>query len=311
MVTHYINLVIHGLNKEEAIFEANPLDLVVIILNWNKPELTRKAVDSVKIPHSLNGQIIVADNGSSGDCLERLKGIPGIDLLPLRHNYGFAQGYNLAVAYAQETYQPRYLLLLNNDAQVEEKALEILYSQRERSDILSPKIYYSDKKILWACGGKLRLWQGWAKNIGQGEADRGQHDRQERIDFASGCALWLDSKVLNKVQLFAPEFVSYFEDVDFCYRAQKVGFWILYVPGAKVYHEVSQTGGDEYGLQQSRTRWRNRLLMVFRNGRPSEKFLFFFLVLPWVIVRDSFRYLRMKKYEELREAFLGLIQRSG
>ncbi len=284
------------------------MDLVVIILNWNKPELTRKAIDSVKIPFSFDGQIIVADNGSSEDSIEKLKRIPGIELLLLKHNYGFAQGYNLAVAYAQEKYQVRYLLLLNNDAQLEEKALENLYSQREHADILSPKIYYGDKKTLWACGGKLRLWQGWAKNIGQGEADRGQHDRQERIDFASGCALWLDSKVLNKVRLFAPEFVSYFEDVDFCYRAQKAGFRILYVPGALVYHEVSQSGGDEYGLLQSRTRWRNRLLMVFRNGRSSEKFLFFFLVLPWVIARDSFRYLRMKKYKELREAFLGLIQ---
>jgi GT2 family glycosyltransferase len=291
--------------------ETNPLDLVVIILNWNKPELTRKAVDSVKIPSFLDGQIIVADNGSSGDCLEMLKGIPGIALLPLKQNYGFAQGYNLAVAYAQERCLPRYIFLLNNDAQLEEKALENLYSQRERADILSPKIYYGDKKTLWACGGKLRLWQGWTKNIGQGEADQGQHDRQERIDFASGCALWLDSKVLNKVRLFAPEFVSYFEDVDFCCRAQKASFRILYVPGAKVYHEVSQTGGDEYGLQQSRIRWRNRLLMVFRNGRLPEKFLFLFLILPGVIGRDSFRYLRMKKYKELREAFLGLIRMAG
>ncbi|MGC1401703.1 MAG: glycosyltransferase, partial [Thermodesulfobacteriota bacterium] len=115
------------------------MDLAVIILNWNKPELTRKAVDAVKIPSSLDGQIIVADNGSSDDSVEMLKGVPGIDLLSLKQNYGFAQGYNLAVSYAQERYQARYLLLLNNDAQLEEKAIENLYSQRERADILSPK----------------------------------------------------------------------------------------------------------------------------------------------------------------------------
>jgi GT2 family glycosyltransferase len=285
-----------------------PLDVIVIILNWNKPELSRKAVESVRIPSSLEGQIIVADNGSSDDSLEVFKGIVGIDVLPLDCNYGFAQGYNLAVDYARKKYRPRYLLLLNNDAQLEEKALENLYSQRERGDILSPKIYYGDRKTLWACGGKLRLRQGRAKNIGQGEADQGQYDRQEEVDFASGCALWLDSRVLDKVPLFAPEFVSYFEDVDFCYRAAKAGFRIRFVPEAVVYHEVSRTGGNEFGLHQSRIRWRNRLLMVLRNGQPADKFFFSFLVLPGLIGRDSFRYLRLKKYRELQEAFKGLIQ---
>ncbi|MBA4394691.1 MAG: hypothetical protein C0407_14160 [Desulfobacca sp.] len=59
------------------------MDVIIIFLNWNKPELSRKAVDSVKIPPTINGQIILADSGSSDDSLEIFKGIPGIDVFPL------------------------------------------------------------------------------------------------------------------------------------------------------------------------------------------------------------------------------------
>ncbi|MGC1404376.1 MAG: hypothetical protein WA974_15770 [Thermodesulfobacteriota bacterium] len=55
--------------------------------------------------------------------------------------------------------RPANLLLLNNDAQLGEKTLEILYARREQAEILVPKIYYGDRKTLWACGGALRLWQ--------------------------------------------------------------------------------------------------------------------------------------------------------
>ena len=264
-------------------------------------------MDSVFIPPGIRGKVLVADNGSSDDSLEILKKIPDVDLLSLDRNYGFALGYNLAVSYAKKKYRPGYLLLLNNDAQLDQKTLEILNLHRDQAEILAPKIYYGDKKTLWACGGEVRLWQGWARNIGQGEADQGQYDQPGAIDFASGCALWLDARVLEKEALFAPEFISYFEDVDFCFRTRKAGFRIRFVPEAVVYHEVGQTAGDEFGLQQSRIRWRNRLLMVLRNGRRIEKAVFCFLVLPALILRDSFRYLRLKKYRELEQAFKGLI----
>ena len=283
------------------------MDLAVIILNWNQPHLTVKAIESVKIPSNFQGQIIVADNGSTDDSLEVFKKVPGIDVIPLDRNYGFARGYNMAVAYTQKKYQPDYLLLLNNDAQLHQNALEILYSQREQAEVLSPKIYYGDKETLWACGGRVRIRKGWAKNIGQGESDHGQCDHPEEIDFASGCALWLDSRVLVGEALFAPEFVSYFEDVDFCYRIKKAGYKVRFIPEAVVYHEVGRTGGDEFGLQQSRIRWRNRLLMVLRNGKMAEKLYFALLILPSLIVRDSFRYLRRKKIAELKEAFKGLL----
>ena len=87
--------------------------VAVIILNWNGAKLLRRYLPTViEGTDSALADVIVADNGSTDDSLQVLQQeFPEVKLLKFDKNYGFAQGYNLAIA---QTMYP-YTVLLNSD----------------------------------------------------------------------------------------------------------------------------------------------------------------------------------------------------
>ncbi|MBQ1798599.1 MAG: glycosyltransferase, partial [Muribaculaceae bacterium] len=72
--------------------------VAVIILNWNGASLLRRYLPSVvaNTPPEL-ATVVVADNGSTDDSLDVLRNeFPGVEVIVLDKNYGFAEGYNRA-----------------------------------------------------------------------------------------------------------------------------------------------------------------------------------------------------------------------
>ena len=96
----------------------------VVILNWNGVDMLRKFIPSV-IDNSVGEgiEICVADNASSDGSLEMLRTeFPVVRLIELDRNYGFAEGYNRALAQVDA----EYVVLLNSDVEVTSHWLEPL-----------------------------------------------------------------------------------------------------------------------------------------------------------------------------------------
>ena len=96
----------------------------VVILNWNGVDMLRKFMPSV-IDNSVGEgiEICVADNASSDGSLEMLRTeFPVVRLIELDRNYGFAEGYNRALAQVDA----EYVVLLNSDVEVTPHWLEPL-----------------------------------------------------------------------------------------------------------------------------------------------------------------------------------------
>ena len=282
------------------------IDLAVIVLNWNKPDLTLNAVKSLQWDSKIIVKVVVADNNSADNSVRVLSTQQGIDVLPLDRNYGYAQGYNIAVDYVLEKYDPQYLFLLNNDTLSKAYTLDKLYEKRDEADILCPKIYAEDGKTIWACGGNVSLWRAFAKNRGQGELDIGQYQSISDIEFASGCAIWIKSNVVNEIGLFDPKYQFYYEDADFCIRAKKKGFSLKYIPNSEIIHLASKTAGNEYSVSQSYFRWRNRIIFANKNLAVMPRLIFIVILLPFIIVRDTYRYLKNGLGKELFAAYKGI-----
>ena len=71
------------------------------------------------VAHTKGAEIIVADNGSTDNSLEVLaKEFPGVQTIVLDKNYGFAEGYNRAIAQVES----EYVVLLNSDVEVSTQA---------------------------------------------------------------------------------------------------------------------------------------------------------------------------------------------
>lgn len=265
-------------------------NIAIIILNWNKPELTIDTVNSVlKIKHKkFNYQIFLVDNGSSDDSLlifqQKFKDNPQITLIRNDSNLGFVGGNNAAIKrILKQDYNA--ILLLNNDVIVDPDFLENLNKNLSKYSLVSPKIYFAPgfeyhhnrylKKdrgnVIWFAGGQIDWNNIYGSHIGVDEVDQGQRDKiNDKVDFLTGCCLLVDRQVFEKIGFLDNKFFMYLEDADFCQRAKINGFKIAYIPGAKIWHinsGSSKIGGD----LQTYFLTRNRLLFGFRYAKFRTK----------------------------------------
>ena len=100
-------------------------EVAVVILNWNGERFLDEYLPSVvaNTPAGI-ADVIVADNGSTDGSLKLLADkFPTVKVVAFDKNYGFAEGYNKAIA---ET-RYRYTVLLNSDVIVREDWLTPLY----------------------------------------------------------------------------------------------------------------------------------------------------------------------------------------
>ncbi len=227
------------------------LCVAIIILNWNGVEDTLECLDSLKKITYPNYEVIVVDNGSEGDDVKTLKQGFGdyAHIIGNDRNYGFAEGNNIGIRYALNAFDPAYLLLLNNDMVIAPDFLGELVRVAEgeaRVGIVGPKVYYYDfegrKDVLWYAGGKIKRWGRYVYcHIGGDKDDLPQYQTISNVDWVTGSAMMIKRRVIEELSLLNPRYFFGSEDVEYCIRARKHGFKIVYVPGARVWHKVGKS----------------------------------------------------------------------
>lgn len=253
--------------------------IFVIILSWNGWKDTVECLESLEKISNDDYQIsiIVVDNGSTEEPRVRLK---DIEILRNKENLGFAEGNNVGIRHALKN-GADYVMILNNDTLVEENLLTELLrvtEQNEKIGIAAPKIYfvpgfeyhhdrYKDNergRVIWYAGGVIDWQNVLGFHRGVDEVDHGQYGVKEETDFTSGCCMIIRREVLEKIGLFDSKYYLYWEDNDFCQRARRADFKILYVPQAFLWHKnAGSAGGSGSDLQDYYTT-RNRLLFGIR-----------------------------------------------
>ena len=215
----------------------------IIILNWNGLEDTIECLESLKKITYPNYEVIVVDNGSRGNDAQVLQEKFGdyICLIQNDRNYGYTGGSNIGIRYTLANSQPDYILLLNNDIVVAPDFLTEMVKVAEGDDsigIVGPKVYYYDfPNILQGVGCRIGMRRGISTSIGNKEIDHGQYDTVREIDYVMGCCLLIKREVLGKVGMFDESYFCYWDETDYCVRARKTGYKVIYVPKAKIWHK--------------------------------------------------------------------------
>lgn len=214
----------------------------VIIVNWNNHEDTTKCIDSLK-QSKTPCKIIVVDNASDKNDVERLNQVERITLIKNAENLGFGRGNNVGIRWALINTDCKFIFLLNNDATVKEDTiskLEVAMDAHHEAGVVTPRIVLSENpNMLWYGGGEVSWGKGGAKIPGyMGPADAKIALIEREVTFASGCAMLIRRPVLEKVGGFDPRFFMYEEDLELCLRICDAGWRIVYIPDALVLHKV-------------------------------------------------------------------------
>ncbi|MFZ5376073.1 MAG: glycosyltransferase family 2 protein [Patescibacteria group bacterium] len=281
-------------------------NLAIIIVNYNTQKDTRECLASLsKVDFKgASYKIIVVDNASK-EPLHLAKSLldNNTEIIRSESNLGFTGGNNLGISYAIKKYQSEFFLLLNSDTTVADnfyQALKKTLQAHSQAAIVSPKIYfypgneyhlqsYTKKergKILWFAGGSID-WQHLSSfHRGVDELDRGQFDHETEIDFATGCCMLFKRELVERIGIFDKRFFLYSEDVDYCLRAKRAGYKIIFSPLSVIWHKNSGSSEGVGSKVQTYYQTRNKLLLALKHDFWSHK-LAIFLITMQIITNGS------------------------
>ena len=255
------------------------MKVAVVILNWNGLQMLQHYLPSV-VKATPEADIVVADNGSTDGSVEWLKAeMPNVQLVLLERNYGFAEGYNRALAQL-EGYDA--FVLLNSDVEPTEGWLQPLVEVLERNDdiaVVVPKIL-DDKcrtkfEYAGAAGGFIDIL-GYpfcrGRILNSVEEDCGQYDTPCDVVWGGGAALCCRAEVFEELGGFAAEFFAHQEEIDLCWRVWLSGRRVVVEPRSKVYHYGGATLSTDSPFK-TMLNHRNNLAMLYRCAPTSQRAL--------------------------------------
>ena len=244
--------------------------LAIVILNWNGEKMLRQYLPSVLKYSCEEAVVYVADNASTDNSVPMLKeNFPECRLILLEKNWGFADGYNKALA----RIEAEYYLLLNSDIEVTPHWLTPLLSYMDgHADVAAcqPKLLsMADRdsfEYAGACGGFLDRY-GYPFCRGRifetVEHDSGQYDAPADILWATGAALLVRACIYNKVGGLDGRFFAHNEEIDLCWRLRIRGHRIVCIPESKVYHVGGGTLPKSNPMKTF-LNFRNNLTMLYK-----------------------------------------------
>lgn len=235
----------------------SPVDLSVLILNWNARDYLVACLQSIL---SQNWQcaleVIVVDNASNLDDAVAVvrRDFPQVQLIAHPQNVGFAAGNNIGLRAARG----RHVLFLNPDTVVHEGALDVLVrwmDEHPNVGACGPKLLNSDGTLQASCRAFPSIGAGFFRNTPLGRLwpdnpwtrsylmQSFDHDREAAVDWLSGSALLVRRQALAALQkqegvVWDSKYFMYCEDVDLCYRLKVLGWPRFYVPHAVITHRI-------------------------------------------------------------------------
>ena len=253
----------------------NQPSVAIIILNFNKRVDILEAIESARASKYPNVHVLVVDNASTDGSWEAIsRAYPELSKIQMQTNIGASGGRNAGWKYIKEHVHSDYLFFLDDDAVIAPDAIALLVDairSDETVGIACGKGYTrSPSHIINSVGIQANLYTGIIEDIGAGEEDHGQYDKQRYVS-ACGCfGLFIRASLFDQLGGFNETFNPYgWEDVDLCLRSKRLGFQTLYVPTAIIHHKGTKLGRKPLP-QYEQTKARNYLYLIREHANVTQ-----------------------------------------
>jgi GT2 family glycosyltransferase len=227
-----------------------PMTLSIVIVNYNTERLLQGCLESVYA--GANGtplDIWVVDNHSRDESVAMVKSrFPRVRVLENDSNLGFSRANNLVVSQSRSD----YILLLNPDTVILGDAIERMVKFMDahpEAGIAGCKVLNRDGTLQLACRRSIPTPEvafyrltGLSKLFPQSRVMAKYNmtyespDRTHEVDAVSGAFLMIRRQVVEKIGLLDERFFMYGEELDWCLRAKRAGWAVMYYPEAQIIH---------------------------------------------------------------------------
>lgn len=235
----------------------------IVLVNYNGKNVLMDCIKSIKNMNYEDYKIILVDNNSSDGSVEDIrKTYNDIIIIETGENSGVAKGNNIGIRKALEI-GCEYILLLNNDTEVEENMLSNMLNKADKDIMVTCKMYfYNNKNKIWCAGGKIHWNKGITSHHGENQDDIGQFNESKFVEFTPTCCLLVHKDVFKKIGLMDENYFMYYDDTDFIARCSMNGIKLWYESSAVLWHKVSSTSGGNKSSISVYYSDRNRLYFI-------------------------------------------------
>jgi len=217
--------------------------VALVILNYRGGANTLTCIATVQQLEPGPARVIVIDNGSGDDSIDRLRAAhPELELRCNPRNLGFGAGQNAVLAELLEDGFD-WIWLLNNDAAPRSTALGRMLASAagdQRIGAVGSRLLDAapPHRLQTLGGGHVHWWLGRSREWSQ------EHEPVPELDYLTGASLLLRASALRQVGLFDERFFLYWEDVDLCLRMKQEGWTLKVAADAEVLHRQSASTGE-------------------------------------------------------------------
>lgn len=256
----------------------------VVIVNYNGGTILGDCMRSVLREDVRAAQIIIVDNGSQDNSLAIIeRDAPGTTIIRNACNAGFARAVNQGLAHAQSD----FVLLLNNDAQLQPGALQAFadaFDQIPDMVIAGGQLHYADGRLqnsiaplptLTAEFLPRALLKLISPHRFQGKLAT---DIPVAVESVIGACLAVRRSGLPRLGLLDEDYFFFLEETEWCQRAWRLGFQVNYVPAARALHAQGQTANRF--RTAARIEFHRSKLIFFKKNRTFAAYLILTILLP-------------------------------
>jgi GT2 family glycosyltransferase len=245
------------LTQQRAAHQADQPFVYIVLLNWNGWQDTLECMRSLYRMEYQNWHIVVVDNGSSNDSVERLKEIfPEVSIMETKKNLGFAAGNNVGIRDALAN-KADYVFVLNNDTTVFPNTISQLVEFAEKypeAALMGPSIDRRNPQREWPIRRKMNLltilcaFTALRRIITRIPVIRDifycTQNQPSPVQFLPGSALFFRAASLEKIGLFDEATFLDFEELIMAEKLRSAGFSAYFVPQARIWHKGSASAAN-------------------------------------------------------------------
>jgi GT2 family glycosyltransferase len=273
--------------------------LSIVIVNYNAGNLLHDCLKSIYAgANGMPFEVWVVDNKSVDDSPAKVKSaFPKVRVIENACNVGFSKANNIAVSQCDSN----YVLLLNPDTLVMGDAIDRMVDFMEENPtvgIAGCKVLNRDHTLQLACRRSIPtprvaffrmtgLSRLFPKNKAMAQYNLTFTDANEvqEVDAVSGAFLMVRRKTIQDIGLLDERFFMYGEELDWCLRAKKAGWKVMYNPGAEIVHYKGESA--KYNSRKAAFEFYRAMYLFHKKHFASDHSRFFnFLVYTGILCKS-------------------------